>query len=616
MQSDCKPYLRRYYDTTKNKKNNMEVTRIFDLLDYACENYPRPDCLVSKVDGEWKPVSTDEYRRMSTLLAYGLLALGVKKGDKIASVSNNRPEWNFIDMAIAMTGAVHVPVYPTISSNDYDFILNHSEVKFAFISDAIAYRRVSAVKDNIKSLERIFSFNDIEGVESWNAVLELGKQNADKYHKILEMAKEAVDTDDVCSIIYTSGTTGISKGAMLTHRNFTSNAIASCVILGLDHNDKVLSVLPLCHVYERCFIYQYQYLGIGIYYAQNLGTIVQNLCEIKANGVNTVPRVAEKIVEGFMKEGAKFTGEQKELFDKAVALGREWDHDKPESYYKEIAALDEPIYKHWREDFFGGNMKFFGCGGAAISPNLSRMLWAAGVKVCEGYGLTETSPVVAHASVKNHKFTSVGPVISNEIVKIADDGEILVKGPNVMKGYYKNPEATAEAIDKDGFFHTGDVGYLSEGNYLHITDRKKEIFKTSSGKYIAPAMIEGKAKESQYISQICMVGENQKFASALISPDFEALKIYLSGIGVEANNLSNSEIAARAEVIALIDDEIQKVNKTIGKVEQIAKFHVVPDVWTADGGELTQTQKLKRKAIAEKYKAVIDDIYLQDRASK
>jgi long-chain acyl-CoA synthetase len=261
-------------------------------------------------------------------------------------------------------------------------------------------------------------------------------------------------------------------------------------------------------------------------------------------------------------------------------------------------------------------MKFFGCGGAAISPNLSRMLWAAGVKVCEGYGLTETSPVVAHASVKHHKFTSVGPVVSNEIVKIADDGEILVKGPNVMKGYYKNPEATAEAIDKDGFFHTGDVGYLSEGNYLHITDRKKEIFKTSSGKYIAPAMIEGKAKESPYISQICMVGENQKFASALISPDFEALKIYLSGIGVDANNLSNSEIAARAEVIALIDDEIQKVNKTIGKVEQIAKFYVVPDVWTADGGELTQTQKLKRKAIAEKYKAVIDDIYLQDRASK
>lgn len=594
----------------------MKVTRIFDLMDYMCEKFPRHDCLASKINGQWKYVSTEEYRRAATMTAYGLLALGIKKGDKIATVSNNRPEWNFVDMAIAMTGAIHVPVYPTISSTDYDFILNHSEVKYVFVSDATAYRRISAVKDNIKSLEKIFSFNEIEGVENWNTVIELGIKNAEKYRETLEKTKEAVDTDDICSIIYTSGTTGISKGAMLTHKNFTCNAIASCEILGLDHNDKVLSVLPLCHVYERCFIYQYQYLGIGIYYAQSLGTIVENLCEIKANGVNTVPRIAEKIVEGFMKEGAKLTGEQKALFDKAVALGREWDHNKSDSYYKEIAALDGPVYRHWREDYFGGHLKFFGCGGAAISPNLSRMLWAAGIKVCEGYGLTETSPVVAHASVKRHKFTSVGPVINNEIVKIAADGEIIVKGPNVMKGYYKNPEATAEAIDKEGFFHTGDVGYISEGNYLHVTDRKKEIFKTSSGKYIAPTMIEGKAKESQYISQICMVGENQKFASALISPDFEALKIYLNGIGIEANKLSNSDIAARREVIDLIDDEIQKVNKTIGKVEQIAKFYVTPDVWSPETGELTQTQKLKRKIIATKYKDIIDAIYLQDRVSK
>lgn len=595
----------------------MEVTRIFDLLNYACEKYPRPDCLASKIDGQWVSVSTEEYRMKAKWLAYGLLTLGVQKGDKIATVSNNRPEWNYVDMAIAMTGAIHVPVYPTISSGDYDFILNHSEVKMAFISDVTAYRRVSAVKDNIKSLEHIFSFNEIEGVENWNTVLELGKQNENKYANILSDIMASVLPDDVCSIIYTSGTTGISKGAMLTHKNFVSNAIASCEILGLNHNDKILSVLPMCHVYERCFIYQYQYLGIGIYYAQNLGTIVQNLCEIQANGVNTVPRVTEKIVEGFMKEGAKFTGEKKELFDKAVALGREWEHEgKSEEYYKEIEALDEPIYKHWREDFFGGHLKFLGCGGAAISPNLSRMLWAAGVKVCEGYGLTETSPVIAHASVKKHRFTSVGPVISNEIVKIADDGEILVKGPNVMKGYYKNPEATAEAIDADGFFHTGDVGYLSEGNYLHITDRKKEIFKTSSGKYIAPAMIEGKAKESPYISQICMVGENQKFASAIISPDFEAIKIYLQGMGVDAQKMTNTQIAACEETVKLIDAEIQKVNKTIGKVEQIAKFHVVADVWSADGGELTQTQKLKRKAIAAKYKDIIDSIYSQDRASK
>lgn len=587
----------------------MNVTRIFDFLDNACEKYPRKDCLVSKVDGEWKMVSTEEYRDTATKLAYGLMCLGIRKGDKVASVSNNRPEWNYIDMAIAMCGAVHVPVYPTISSKDYDFILNHSEVKMAFISDITAYNRVAAVKDNIKSLERIYSFNVIEGVENWKSVLELGIKNADTYRDELEKVKASVTPSDLCSIIYTSGTTGISKGAMLTHNNFVSNATASCEILGLNHNDKVLSVLPLCHVYERCFIYQYQYLGIGIYYAQNLGTIVQNFKEIGANGVNTVPRVAEKIVEGIMKEGAKLTGHDKELFDEAVALGREWEHEgKSPEYYERIKQLD-PVYKHWRDDFFGGNMKFFGCGGAAISPNLSRMLWAAGIKCCEGYGLTETSPVVAHASVKHHKFSSVGPVVSNEEVKIDEDGEILVKGPNVMAGYYKNPEATAEVMTEDGYFRTGDIGYLSEGNFLHITDRKKEIFKTSSGKYIAPAMIEGKVKESPYISQLCIVGENQKFASAIISPDFEAIKIWLQNNGTDSSKMTNEDVATNAEVIKLIDEEIQKVNKTIGKVEQIAKFHVVPDVWGSESGELTQTQKLKRKVVSAKYKDIIDSIY-------
>ncbi|MCQ2253588.1 MAG: long-chain fatty acid--CoA ligase [Bacteroidales bacterium] len=587
----------------------MEITRIFDFLDNACEKFPRKDCLVSKVDGQWKMISTEEYRQTATYLAYGLMALGIKKGDKIASVSNNRPEWNYIDMAIAMCGACHVPVYPTISSKDYDFILNHSEVKMAFISDVTAYNRVAAVKDNIKTMEKIFSFNEIEGVENWKAVLNLGISKADEYKEKLEAVKASVTPDDLCSIIYTSGTTGISKGAMLTHNNFVSNATASCEILGLDHNDKILSVLPLCHVYERCFIYMYQYLGIGIYYAQNLGTIVSNFKEVGANGCNTVPRVAEKIVEGIMKEGAKLTGHDKELFDEAVALGREWEHEgKSPEYYERIKQLD-PVYKHWRDDFFGGNMKFFGCGGAAISPNLSRMLWAAGIKVCEGYGLTETSPVIAHASVKHHKFTSVGPVISNEHVKIDEDGEILVKGPNVMAGYYKNPEATAEVMTEDGYFRTGDIGYLSEGNYLHITDRKKEIFKTSSGKYIAPAMIEGKVKESPYISQLCIVGENQKFASAIISPDFDALKIWLQNNGTDSSAMTNEDVITNADVQKLIDEEIQKVNKTIGKVEQIAKHHLVADVWGSDTGELTQTQKLKRKVVAAKYKAIIDAIY-------
>lgn len=587
----------------------MEVRRIFDLLDNACEKFPRKDCLAAKIDGNWVFTSTQEYRQMATTLAYGLLALGVKKGDKIATVSNNRPEWNFIDMAIAMTGAIHVPVYPTISSKDYDFILNHAEVKFAFISDATAHRRVSAVADNIKTLEKMYSFNEIEGVENWKSVLELGKKSEVYYKEELEKAKAAVEEDDICSIIYTSGTTGLSKGAMLTHKNFCSNFTAACEILGLNHTHKILSILPLCHVYERCFCYMYQYLGIGIYYAQNLGTIVRDLCDIKANGCNTVPRVAEKIVEGIMKEGAKFTGLKKKMFDKAVELGRRFEHNNANGWFYNLELkMLSSVYKHWREDFFGGNMKFFGCGGAAISPNLSRMLWAAGIKVCEGYGLTETSPIIAHADVNHHKFSSCGPVVSNEHVKIAEDGEILVKGPNVMKGYYKNPEATAEVMTEDGYFHTGDIGYLSAGNFLHITDRKKDVFKTSSGKYIAPQMIEGKCKESQYISQVCIIGDSQKFASAIISPDFETLKIFLKKEGIEGE-LSNEEIIKNEKVIKLIDSEVQKVNKTLGKVEQIAKFRLIADIWSSQTGELTETQKLKRKVVNKKYEHIFNEIY-------
>ena len=590
----------------------MNVTRIFDLLDNACEKFPRKDCLASKADNKWNLVSTQEYKRTAEILSYGLLALGVKKGDRIASVSNNRPEWNFLDMAIAMTGAIHVPVYPTISSKDYEFMLNHSESKLVFISDAVAQRRVSAVKDNIKSLEKIYSFNEIEGVANWKEVYDLGLKSEVYYKDELEKIKQSVSEDDVCSIIYTSGTTGLSKGAMLTHKNFCSNFQGACSILGLDHTHRVLSVLPLCHVYERCFCYMYQFLGIGIYYAQNLGTIVRDLCDIRANGCNTVPRVTEKIVEGIMKEGAKFTGIKKKMFDKAVELGRRFEHNNANGWFYnlELKILDKYIYKHWREDFFGGAMKFLGCGGAAISPNMSRMLWAAGIKVCEGYGLTETSPIIAHADVNHHRFSSVGPVVSNETVKIdEEDGEILVKGPNVMKGYYKNPEATAEVMTEDGFFRTGDIGYISEqGNYLYITDRKKDVFKTSSGKYIAPQMIEGKCKESPYISQVCIIGESQKFASAIISPDFEALKIFLKNEG-EQKELSNKEIVENEKVIKLIDAEIQKVNKTLGKVEQIAKFRLVPEVWSSETGELTQTQKLKRKVVSQKYEYIFNEIY-------
>lgn len=591
-----------------------DVKRIFDLLDYCCEKYNRNDALACKVSGNgWRTYSYNDYREKANLLSYGLLALGIKKGDTVVTVSNNRPEWNFVDMAIAQTGAIHVPVYPTIGADDYEYIFNHCECKMVFVADASAYRRMSSVVPKIKTIEKVFSFTDIEGVENMETVLALGEKSKVYYQKELETIKASVDENDVVSIIYTSGTTGLSKGVMLTHKNFVSNFTAGSNVIGAltKGKDKIISILPLCHVYERCFCYMYQYNGIGIYYAQNLGTIVRDICDIHANGCNTVPRIAEKIIENIMKEGAKLTGWRKKMFDRAVEAGYRFEHYNANGLIYNIMnrVYDAFVYRRWRKYYFGGEMKFFGCGGAALPVSLSRLLWAAGIKVQEGYGLTETSPIIAHSipGKGGHKFTSVGPIVSNEDVKTDEDGEILVKGPNVMKGYYKNPELTAQVFTEDGYFRTGDIGYISAGNCLHITDRKKDVFKTSGGKYIAPQMLEGKFKESKYISQIMIVGENQKFASAVISPNFEELAAYMAQSGVKF--ASNEEIISNPTVVALIDSEVKRINKLNGKHEEVKRYRLVPDVWSAETGELSQTQKLKRKAVTEKYAALIEDIY-------
>ena len=591
----------------------QEVTRIFDLLDYCCERYHRRDALACKEGADWKTFDYGTYRNNVDILSYGLLALGVKRGDKIVTVSNNRPEWNFVDMAVAQTGAVHVPVYPTISTDDYEYIFNHSECKFVFVSDSAAYRRISAVVPKVRTIQKVFSFNNIDGVENLGSLVELGEKSKVYYAKELIQIKQSIHDDDVVSIIYTSGTTGLSKGVMLTHRNFVSNFTAGSNIIGrLVHDkDRIISILPLCHVYERCFCYMYQYNGIGIYYAQNLGTIVRDICDIHANGCNTVPRIAEKIIEGIMKEGAKLTGLRKRIFDYAVNLGYRFEHFRANGLGYSIlrSIFNILVYRKWRKNYFGGEMKFFGCGGAALPVSLSRLLWAAGINVQEGYGLTETSPIIAHSvpGVMGHKFSSVGPIVSNVDVKTDEDGEILVKGPNVMKGYYKNPELTAQVFTEDGYFRTGDIGYVSAGNCLHITDRKKDVFKTSGGKYIAPQMVEGKFKESKYISQIMVIGENQKFASAIISPNFEELAHYLQQSGICCAN--NRELISNPKVLALMDSEVKRVNKLNGKTEEIKRFRMVADVWSAETGELSQTQKLKRKVVAQKYQDIISEIY-------
>ncbi|MCQ2973863.1 MAG: long-chain fatty acid--CoA ligase [Bacteroidales bacterium] len=588
----------------------LNVTRIFDLLDFCCETYKRTDALASKINGEWHKIDYHTYREYVNNLSYGLLAMGMQKGDTIVTISNNCPEWNFVDMAVAQIGAIHVPIYPTISSSDYEYILKHCECKFIFVADNSAYKKVENVAKKINIIKKIISFSNIDNLENIYSIIEKGKKSKIYFKKELDTLKQSINSDDVVSIIYTSGTTGLSKGVMLTHNNFVSNfTSASNVISKLDKDkDKIISILPLCHVYERCFCYMYQYCGIGIYYAQNLGTIEHDICEIQANGCNTVPRIAEKIIEHIMKDGAKLTGLKKKMFDSAVKLGKQYEHFNANGILYNIkhTILNAFIYNNWKKYYFGGKMKFFGCGGAALPLSLSRLLWAAGIEVQEGYGLTETSPIIAHSipCKFGHKFSSVGPIINGVSVITADDGEILVKGPNVMKGYFKQPELTAQVFTEDGYFKTGDIGYISTGKFLHITDRKKDVFKTSGGKYIAPQMLEGKFKESKLISQIMIIGENQKFASAIISPNFDELKILINN-----NNISNQDIINNKTVIDAIENEVKRINKLNGKTEEIKRIRIVADVWSSETGELSQTQKLKRKVVTEKYDKIIKEIY-------
>lgn len=589
----------------------MNVTRIFDLLDYCLENHPRKDAFASCVNGEWKTVSTQEYAQTVNFLSCALLAHGIKKGDCIVTVSENRPQWNFVDMAIMQTGAIHVPVYPTISCDDYKFILNHCTPRIIFVSDKKALSRIEQAAQGLSFIEKIYTFENIENYSNMEQLRQEGEKCAVYYADELKKIKDSVLVQDTASIIYTSGTTGLSKGVMLSHNNFVSNFKATKKIPALTSEDRVLSILPLCHVYERCFCYVYQYSGVGIYYAQNLATITRDLCQLHCSPGNTVPRILENIFNKIFADGRNLKGMKKRLFDNAVSHGYKFEHNNANGLIYSIKQkfYDFTVYRGWRKNYFGGNAKFLGCGGAALALSFSRLCWAAGLHVQEGYGLTETSPVIAHSlrTSFGHKFTAVGPILDGLDVKIDEDGEILIKGPNVMKGYYKNPELTSAAFNQDGYFRTGDIGYISSGNHLHITDRKKDVFKTSAGKYIAPQMLEGKFKESPYINQIMVVGENQKFASAVISPDFSACESFLTQNGI--SGLTNQDIINNELIKELFSKEVKRINMKNGQTEEIKRFKLVPDTWTTESGLLSQTQKLKRKAVVEKYSRLIEEIY-------
>ncbi|MGD2034597.1 MAG: long-chain fatty acid--CoA ligase [Bacteroidales bacterium] len=589
----------------------MELTRIFDILQNSFENFPdKADALVSKENGIWKKHSVREYYDTAHKLSYGLMAMGLSKGDRVATVSNNRPEWNFLDMALNQSGLIHVPIYPTLSESDYEYILAHAEPRMLVLSDKSLLQKVSPVAKKINPDIFIYTFNEIPEAKNWKEVYALGNEKKDQMKDELEKVKKSIKTDDVATIIYTSGTTGNPKGVMLSHKNIISNVLGAAEVFHFGLNDRTLSFLPICHVFERTINYYFQRQGVSIYYAENLGTIGDNLKEVKPSIFIAVPRVLERIYDKIIGVGKDLRGMKKQIFFWAVNLGLRFEFHRKNGwfYHWKLSLARKLIFSKWQAAV-GNNVRTIVSGSAALQPRLIRIFNAAGIPLVEGYGMTETSPIIATSNYDKGELMigTVGPALPGMSVKISEDGEILAKGDSVMKGYYKDPKQTSETIDKDGWLHTGDVGVLIDNKYVKITDRKKEMFKLSSGKYIAPQIIENKFKESFFIEQLMVVGENEKFASALISPNFPFLHNWCSRHGVKYRD--NKDLIANPQVVARFQREVNEMNKQLGQTEQIKRFRLVHEEWSPDSGELSATLKIKRKVITEKYRHILDDIY-------
>lgn len=587
----------------------MEVTRLFDILDLYKGTYTKEDLLCAKENKQWRKYSSNDFLNRVNYVSYGLFALGLQEGDKVAIISNNRPEWNFCDFGCQQANIISVPVFPTISDHDLAFILNHAEVKAVFISDRQIYTKLAAIEKEIPLVKYVISFNAIEGIMPFADFLELGQQHAvpEKIAKI----KERITPEDMMTILYTSGTTGTPKGVMISHKNLVSNVKACQFLAPFELNWRALSFLPLNHVYERMISMLYFYKGVSIYYAEGIETIGDNLKEIKPQMFVSVPRLIERVYEKITATGEKLTGFKKTIFDWSLRIAHRYTLPNQNGLWYNIQRklADILVYSKWREAL-GGKLVCIVSGGAALNPKLERVFLCAGITCLQGYGLTETAVVISvnYYGGDNIRIGTVGPVIEGSEVKIApEDHEILVKGPNIMLGYYKNPEATEQAIDREGWFHTGDVGEFVEGRFLKITDRKKEIFKTNAGKYIAPLMIENKIKESRYVEQSMVVGENQKFASAIIVPSFANFKEYCKDHDIAWT--SNDEMSQHEALKKLINDHIKVINKVLAPYEQLKKVALLKKEWSVEGGELTPKMSLKRKVIKEKYASVIDGIY-------
>ncbi len=593
----------------------MNYSRLFDCLEHQLTSFPKNDMLVAKEKGAWKNYSTQESADIINRFSAGLLQLGVsgndftpEGSDKIAIISNNRPEWIFTDLAVQQIGAILVPVYPTTNPLELEFILNDATVKYIFVANEELLLKINSLLEKVPSIKVVYTFDKIPGAKNWMEVCDLAY--SELLNKVNEI-KKSIPEDQVATIIYTSGTTGTPKGVMLTHKNLCSNVKFAKESFPFEDapNSKVLSFLPLNHIFEKTCSYIYLFSGIGIYYAESLETIGDNLKEIKPDGFTTVPRLLEKVFEKIMAKGAELTGVKRKLFFWAVELAEKYDNRISGGiwYNAQLAIANKLIFSKWREAL-GGNISYIITGGAACQVKLLRIFNAAEIKVFEGYGPTENSPVISvnRKEKGGQKFGTVGPPINGVNVKLAEDGEILVSGPCVMKGYYKRPDLTAETV-VDGWLLTGDIGVWEDKKFLKITDRKKELFKTSGGKYVAPQPIENKLKESPFIEQIMIVGAEKKFVGALIVPSFATLKDWMREKGIPYT--TNEDVVHHPKVLELYRELVESFNQFFNHVEQIKKFELIPREWSIETGEMTPKMSLKRKVVMEKFKDAFERIY-------
>ncbi|MET0759558.1 MAG: long-chain fatty acid--CoA ligase [Flavobacterium sp.] len=587
------------------------ITRLFDFPYYQLEKHSISDALVTKYNGVWIKTSTEEYIAKANTISRALLRMDVQKNDKIAVIStNNRTEWNILDIGILQTGAQNVPIYPTISEEDYEYILNHSGAIYCFVSDAEVLRKVNLIKHNVPALKEVYAFNEIENCKNWSELLTLGEDQSNQ--NTVEERKNNVQSEDLATIIYTSGTTGRPKGVMLSHKNIVSNVLDSSSRIPFEAGkSRALSFLPICHIFERMILYLYQYYGVSVYFGESIDKISDNIKEVKPTVMTAVPRLLEKVYDKIYAKGTELTGIKKKLFFWAIDLGLRYEPYGANGVWYEfqLKIARKLIFSKWKEGL-GGNLDLMVSGSAALQPRLARVFAAAEIPVMEGYGLTETSPVISVNDMRNGGFKvgTVGRVIDNVEVKIAEDGEILCKGPNVMMGYYKDDKLTNEVIE-NGYFHTGDIGEIDKEGFLKITDRKKEMFKTSGGKYIAPQLLENAMKQSRFIEQIMVIGAGEKMPAAFIQPNFDFIVDWAAIHNIEIG-ATNEKIIANPKVIERIQEEINMLNEKFGNWEKIKRFELTPDIWSINSGHLTPTLKLKRKIVMEKYIDLYKKIYI------